>query len=178
VPDMQFRRYDAQGARALRQTIATVHGDAYAAAIDSGDPFETRQAFMQRFDAHAGNPSLDLVIAYDGGEPVGQVWGFPVGKLTPVGSPGNLADEPGPIFALAEIMVRKAWTGRGIAHALHDRILATRTERYAELYVRPENATAYRAYLKWGWRRIGETRPDLPDAPLFDVLVMPLSLAG
>jgi len=61
--------------------------------------------------------------------------------------------------------------------ALHNELLATRTERCAELYVRPDNTTAYRAYLKWGWRRVGETRPDMPDAPLFDVLILPLHIA-
>jgi ribosomal protein S18 acetylase RimI-like enzyme len=186
MPGLRFRRFDAQGARTLRQTIASIHSDAYAAAITSGDPFESCEAFMQRFDAHARNPSLDLVIAYAGSEPAGQVWGFPVARLTPVASPVTLPDEARPpgithqdgdrVFALAEIMVRKAWTGQGIAHGLHDHLLAARTEQVAELYVRPENTAAYRAYLKWGWRRLGETRPDLPDAPPFDVLILPLPL--
>jgi ribosomal protein S18 acetylase RimI-like enzyme len=78
------------------------------------------------------------------------------------------------MFSLAEIMVRKAWTGQGIAHALLDELLSERAEPLAELYVRPDNEVAYRAYRKWGWRKVGETRPDLPDAPRFDVLVLPL----
>jgi ribosomal protein S18 acetylase RimI-like enzyme len=187
VPDMRFQHYDAQAARAQRETVALIHRDAYADALSSGDPFESHEAFMRRFDAHARYPLLDLVIAYSGAEPVGQTWGFPVAKPTIAEPPADLteADEPSEsahddgeqIFALAEIMVRKAWTGRGIAHALHNELLATRAERCAELYVRPDNTTAYRAYLKWGWRRVGETRPDMPDAPLFDVLILPLPIA-
>jgi ribosomal protein S18 acetylase RimI-like enzyme len=184
VPDLTFRRYDAQGARAARDTVALIHRDAYSKAIASGDPFESREVFMQRFDSHVRHPSLDLVIAYVGDEPVGQSWGWPeppdyAGPQTvAAGEPvAGLTYEGGvSLFSLAEIMVRRAWTGQGIAHALHDELLGARTERYAELYVRPDNTIAYRAYLKWGWRKVGETRPDLPDAPIFDVLVLPLPL--
>jgi ribosomal protein S18 acetylase RimI-like enzyme len=71
-------------------------------------------------------------------------------------------------------MVRRAWTGQGIAHALHDELLAGRPEQQADLYVLPDNTNAYRAYLKWGWRKVAQTRPDLPGAPMFHVLVLPL----
>ena len=183
--DLTFRRYDAQAARAVRGTVALIHRDAYADAIASGDPFESHEAFMRRFDAHITHPSFDLVIGYVGDEPVGQTWGWPeeptadfdtstVGEAEPMCSDDERGKQ---IFALAEIMVRKAWTGQGIAHALHNELLATRAEQCAELYVRPDNTTAYRAYLKWGWHKVGETRPDMPDAPLFDVLILPLPIA-
>jgi ribosomal protein S18 acetylase RimI-like enzyme len=185
VPDLTFRRYDARGASAVRGTVALIHRDAYADAIATGDPFESHEAFMRRFDAHITHPSFDLVIGYADDEPVGQIWGWPEESTgadfnasaveeAEHRSPGNEGGNRS--FALAEIMVRKAWTGRGIAHALHNELLAARPERCAELYVRPDNTTAYRAYLKWGWRRAGETRPDMPDAPLFDVLILPLPI--
>lgn len=185
MADLMFRRCDSQGARAVRATVALIHRDAYADAIASGDPFESHETFMQRFDAHTRHPSLDLVIAYIGDEPVGQIWGWPeplndaVAQPATAGEPEpGLADESGKgTFSLAEIMVRQAWTGHGIAHALHNQLLVARTEGSAELYVRPDNVTAYRAYLKWGWRKVGETRPNLPDAPVFDVLVLPLPIA-
>lgn len=186
MPDLRFRRYDAQGARALREAIAFVYEDAYADAIASGDPFESHRAFMQRFDNHTSHPLFDLVMAYVGDEPVGQIWGWPVAKGTGASVWKGLVPEPEPefthedgkrTFSLAEIMVRRAWTGQGIAHALHDELLGARPERRADLYVRAENVRAYRAYLKWGWRKVGEIRPDLPDAPAFDVLVLSLPLA-
>jgi ribosomal protein S18 acetylase RimI-like enzyme len=167
VPDkVRFEHHDAAGARAVAATVSLIHRDAYAAVIASGNPFETSEAFMQRFDSHASHPDLDFVIASSGDEPVGQAWGFPIAQPT--------IGDAEPTFALCEIMVRKAWTGQGIAHALHDELLGARNEPQAELYVRPDNTLAYRAYLKWGWRRVGETRPDLPDAPLFDVLILRL----
>lgn len=165
---VRFDRHDAVGARAISETVAFIHLDAYADIIASGDPFETPDAFMRRFASHTSHPELDSVIANIGDDPVGQIWGFPVAQPT--------IGDAKPTFALCEIMVRKAWTGQGIAHALHDELLGARIEPQAELYVRPDNARAYRAYLKWGWRKVGETRPDLPDAPLFDVLILPLPI--
>src|SRR5260370_23080797 len=122
--------------------VSFIHHDAYADIIASGDPFETPDAFMQRFDGHTSNPALDFVIASIGDDLVGQAWGFPIARPT--------IGDAQPTFALCEVMVRKAWTGQGIAHALHDELLGARTEPQAELYVRPDNTRAYRAHLKWG----------------------------
>ncbi len=169
MPDrVRFERHGAAGARALSETVAFVYRDAYADAITSDDPFETPDAFIQRFDNHTSHPALDFVIAYIGDDPVGQIWGFPIAQPT--------TGDAKPTFGLCEIMVRKAWTGQGIAHALHDELLGARSEPQAELFVRPDNTRAYRVYLKWGWRKVGETRPNLPGAPLFDVLILPLPI--
>jgi hypothetical protein len=73
-------------------------------------------------------------------------------------------------------MVRQRWTGQGIAHALHDELLRGRAEQRATLLVDPVNETAYRAYVKWGWRKASQLRPGWPGAPLFDVLMLPLPL--
>jgi ribosomal protein S18 acetylase RimI-like enzyme len=68
-------------------------------------------------------------------------------------------------FALSEIMVRRAYTGQGIAHALHDELLGGRSEERATLLVRPANTFAYRAYTGGGGRKspshapAGRTRP-------------------
>lgn len=184
MSDLTFRNYNGQAARLLWEPVALIHGDAYIDAINSGDPFESPEAFMQRFDGHTAQPAFRLVIGYLSDEPVGQVWGWPMEEPTDPNSwqVAGLGPEPAEraarrTFALAEIMVRQAWTGQGFAHALHDQLLAPCTEKLAELFVRPANTRAYRAYLKWGWVRVTEVRPDLPDAPLFDVLVLPLPIS-
>jgi GNAT superfamily N-acetyltransferase len=166
---VQFERHNAADARALTDKVSLIHRDAYADIIASGNPFTTPDVFIRRFESHTSNPELDFVIASIGDEPVGQAWGFP--------APPTFG-ETKPTFGLCEMMVRKAWTGQGIAHALHDELLGARSEPQAELYVRPGNTRAYRAYLKWGWRKVGETRPDLPDAPLFDVLILLLPITS
>jgi GNAT superfamily N-acetyltransferase len=137
---------------------------------------------MNRFDGQLNKPGFILVVAYLADEPVGQAWGFPdwptnveASRTEPMRPKSALTHR---VFALCELMVRRAWAGRGIAHALHDEILSIRTEQEAELYVRPENTRAYRAYLRWGWCKVGETRPDLPGAPLFHVLNLPLPVRG
>jgi GNAT superfamily N-acetyltransferase len=171
VSDIKFQRFDAAGARARRDTVAAIYEDAYAARIASGVPFASTEAFMDRFDSHASDPLLDFVIAQADGEAVGQAWGCPV---TPTAG-GDVRDGDR-VFALCEIMVRQAWTGQGVAHSLHNELLLSRPEQFAQLYVRPENADAYRAYVKWGWEKTGQTQPNLPDAPVFDVLMLRLPI--
>ena len=172
MASINFLHFDGAGARAQRDTVAAIYDDAYAARIASGAPFASHEAFMERFDSHASDPLLDFVIAQADGEPVGQAWGMPV---TP--TIASAAGDGERVFGLCEIMVRRAWTGQGIAHSLHDELLAGRPERLAQLYVRPENTDAYRAYLRWGWVKAGQTRPDLPDAPVFDVLMLRLPIS-
>ncbi len=66
------------------------------------------------------------------------------------------------------------YAGRGLARKLHDTLLSSRPERRATLLVEPENERAYGAYLRWGWSRVGVTKPSWPDAPTFDVLIREL----
>ena len=76
---LTFRRYSAGEARGSRDLVEAVFRGAYWEALERGDLFDTPEAFMGRFDAYASNPLLDLVVAFDGGEPVGQTWGWPLG---------------------------------------------------------------------------------------------------
>jgi GNAT superfamily N-acetyltransferase len=164
--EVNFRRFDAAEARRLRSTV---------------DPFDTTEAFMHRFDSYASQPNFDLVVAYRGGEAIGQAWGWPLTEHTQWWA--GLPSEPGPdftredgnrTFALSEIMVSWEWTGRGIAHVLHDELLSARPESRATLLVEPDNPTAYRAYLHWGWRKVAQLRPGWNHAPTFDVLILTL----
>ncbi len=179
-----FRRYDAKAARRVRTTVEAIYKASYTEAIASGDPFDSVDAFMGRFDSYTSNTDLDMVIAYTDGEAIGQTWGWPLAPGTKAWQnvspplPEHFTAETGHrTFVLSEIMVRQAYTGRHIARALHDRLLSARTEQRARLLVEPDNVRAYCAYLKWGWRKVGQRRPPWPDAPLFDVLVLPLPVS-
>lgn len=185
--DVTFRRYEAAGAREVRAAVEAIYKDSYTEAIASGHAFDSVETFMRRFDAYTKGSGFDMVIAYLDGEPVGQTWGWPLTEQKGVKWWGGLSAEPEPgftredghrTFALSEIMVREAHTGHGMAHALHDELLSKRTEQRATLLVEPENTTAYRAYLHWGWRKVSQLRPGWPDAPIFDVLVLPLPAGG
>jgi hypothetical protein len=182
--DTKFRHYHGEGAQALRETVALVHRESYFSEIASGKPFNQPEPYMQRFDAYAARPGYRHVICYIDHESVGQAWGWPIERPTDPASWQIAGFGLEPVdeaarrtFVLSEIMVRQAWIGRGIAHALHDELLLPCTEKLAELFVSPANTRAYRAYLKWGWLKVTQVRPDLPDAPVFDVLVLPLPIS-
>jgi hypothetical protein len=182
---LTFQRHDGEAARNARATVEAVFRGAYAAAIEAGDPFDTPEVFMGRFDSYASNPLLDLVVAYEDGDPAGQAWGWPLGPgsrwwetLDHEPEPGFIAEDGTRTFALSEIMVVRERTGHGIAHALHDELLRGRHEQRATLLVRPGNASAYQAYTRWGWRKAAQMRPHWPDAPTFDVLMLPLPFTG
>ena len=46
--------------------------------------------------------------------------------------------------------------------------------RLLALLVNPVNQSAYEIYQRWGWRKVAQLRPAWPDAPLFNVLILPL----
>ncbi|WP_242895184.1 GNAT family N-acetyltransferase [Actinomadura litoris] len=184
-PELTFRRFDAAQARAIGDLVESLYLDAYATAIASGDEFDSVEQFMRRFEAYTSSGrGFDLVVAYTpGGEAVGQSWGWPLapdtawwGGLEAEPEPGFTAETGARTFALSEIMVRRAWTGQGIAHRLHDQLLAARPEARATLLVEADNDRAYRAYRSWGWRQVGRLRPRWEHAPTFHVLILPLPI--
>jgi GNAT superfamily N-acetyltransferase len=185
MSNLIFRHYDGQAAKALRDTVALIHRESYFSEIASDKPFNQPEPFMLRFDGYVELPGFRHVIGYLGDEPIGQTWGWPIARPTDPNSwqVAGLGPEPdeetaGRVFAFSEIMVRRPWTGHGYAHAVHDELLRPCTEKLAQLFVRPANTRAYRAYLHWGWRKVTQVRPDLPDAPVFDVLVLPLPISA
>lgn len=185
--DIEFQRYGAAQARERRDEVEAIFRGSYVDAIESGEAFEAPEAFMERFDAYT-DPSrasgFELVIARVDGSACGQAWGWPLhegtawwgGLQLDDGDRAEFTAEDGHrTFALSEIMVRYELTGRGIAHALHDKLLGGRPERRSTLLVRPDNVRAYDTYRKWGWYRVGTLRPSWPDAPIFDVLIHDLA---
>jgi GNAT superfamily N-acetyltransferase len=180
-PDLTFTRYTGPHAVSVRHIAEEIYRDSYSPESQS-DAFNAGDRWMTRFDAYAAIPGFDLVIArLPDGEPVGQAWGWPLAPdarwwegLETKPEPGFTDEDGHRTFALSEIMVRRHWTGQGIAHALHDELLSARRERRATLLVRPANHRAYAAYASWGWQTVSRLTPGWPDAPVFDVLILPL----
>ncbi|MCM6777915.1 GNAT family N-acetyltransferase [Nocardia sp. CDC159] len=189
-PAPEFEHLTAEQARAIRDTVEDIYRRSYVAAIQSGDPFDSPEEFMTRFDAYTSRGNgFELVLARIDGKAVGQAWGWPLQPNARWWNPLRLDDpsidrdefvaETGTrTFALSEIMVDSAYIGHGIARALHDELLTHRREQRATLLVEAENQRAYERYLSWGWRKVGTARPSWPDAPLFDVLIRDLGSAG
>lgn len=182
---VSFHRHDAAEARALSKTVEEIYKRSYVEAIASGHLFDSVEAFMERFASYSSRSDLDLVIAHYADEPIGQIWGWPLNKasrswegLEPEPDPDFTREDGRRTFVLSEIMVVRNWTGKGVAHALHDTLLSARPERRATLFVEPDNVAARRAYEHWGWVKIGQQRPSWEDAPIFDVMILDLSILG
>ena len=182
---LAFRRLDGAASRRDRAAIEAVYREGYWESIEAEDPFNSPAAFMGRFDSYAAVPGFELVIADQDGDAVGQTWGWPLGVnsrwwegLESEPEPGFTVEDGTRTFGLSEIMVQRGYTGRGVAHALHDELLRGRPENRATLLAEPDNVNAYQAYVRWGWQPVAKLRPGWPDAPLFDVLVLPLPLGS
>lgn len=183
APALTFQRFDAAAAREAIAVVEDLYVRSHEEAIASGDPFRATETFLHRFDRYTNTPAFDMVVAYEDESPVGLTWGWPLrpqstwwdGLLTDLGA--DFTEESGQrTFALSEIMVVSERMGRGVAHALHDELLAARTEPRATLLVSPGNDRAYTAYKRWGWTCVGQLRPGWPDAPTFDVLMLDLPM--
>jgi len=79
-------------------------------------------------------------------------------------------------FVIIELAVRKAWRRRGIAAALHTRLLDGLDAERVTLTMRPEPeaAPAQSAYAAWGYQRVGVSHP-WDEAPLYDCMVREVS---
>jgi GNAT superfamily N-acetyltransferase len=181
-PEVEFLHHDAPGAAWLRAEVEDLYRRSYVERIARGDEFGRPDAFMRRFDAYVTNPSFTMVVASFGGRWIGQAWGWPLtrtsrwwqGLRTDEGA-GFTREDGRRTFALSEIMVDLAHAGRGVAHALHDRLLADRPEGRATLLVNPANTTARCAYERWGWVQAGTLRPSWPGAAELIVMIRPLT---
>ncbi|RJO70630.1 GNAT family N-acetyltransferase [Nocardia panacis] len=185
--EVVLQSFSGEQARTIRSTIADVQARGYVDAIATGNPFESTEAFMDRFDVYSAMPGFSMVLATIDTEPVGQIFGWPLATDTTwwtgldldSGQPesGEFAVEDGTrTFGLSELMVDKLYTGRGIAGTLFRGLLADRHEQRVTWLVNPTNS-AYAIYRHWGARRVGTLQPTWNGAPRFDVLIVDLPLS-
>lgn len=138
--------------------------------------------FAERLQVQRRQDGFALVEARDGPELAGAAFGVTLQPSTPwwhhltTTLPAEITTEqPGRTFALVEMLVRAPWRRHHIAQAMHDLLLANRSEERATLTVLPAAAPAQSAYRKWGWRKLAQKRNPLPGSALFDVFIRPLS---
>jgi GNAT superfamily N-acetyltransferase len=162
--------------------LQALHAEVYAEPPyrRTGDAGE----FAGRFLVQRRQPGFVLAEARHGGYLVGYAAGMPLRPSTSwwreltAPLPGQVtAEHPGRTFLLADLLVRRSWRRQGIGRALHDLILADRTEERATLAVLPAAAPAQQAFRAWGWRKVARTRAAGPGSPVADVLLITL-LAG
>ena len=172
---IDYRLLDGRAATEREVDLLALSGEVYG---NAGDPAAERHARVWR-----RQPGFALAEARHGGFLVGYATGMPLrpstswwrGLTTPLPA-AVTAEHPDRTFALTELLVRASWRRQGIGRALHDLLLAGRTEERATLTVPPAAAPAQRALRSWGWRKVARTRGEDGDAPVLDLLL--LSLAG
>ena len=171
--DLDLRHFVHDDLPQIRQTLLDVHDDAYA---DSTDEFDQR--FPWFVDHWGNNPGFSCAIGYDGDEPVGFAYGAPatLGRewwrdhMDP-------APERDRTFAFSELMVRPRWRKSGVSTALHNGLLAQRSEDLAVLLVDTDTPKVQTLYESWGYRKVGERQP-FPDSPMFAVMLVELPLSS
>jgi len=178
APGITFRLLDGAQAAAHADELHALHAEVYA------DPPYRRDhdaGFTDRLRVQRRQPGFVLAEARHGGYLVGYAAGLPLRPstswwrdLTTTVPEEVTAEHPGRTFALVELAVRPSWRRQGIGRALHDLILADRSEERATLTVLPAAAPAQHAFRNWGWRRVARARAPQPGAPARDVLVTSL----
>ncbi|MEE3919837.1 GNAT family N-acetyltransferase [Micromonospora sp. BRA006-A] len=131
LENLRLRHQTAAEADGLVEQLVDVYLDAHA---DDG-PRYTAARYEQQLAAHMPREGWELVAARVDDDLVGYAYGFPLGSDShwwdgihePV--PDGFTDEDGQrTYAVCELLVRRSWQRRGIARALHDRLLSTRRE--------------------------------------------------
>jgi GNAT superfamily N-acetyltransferase len=176
MPRFRLERVGADRLAEVRQTLLDVYAEVYEDEL--GDPFFSVGRFDQRLGAHAANPSWEVVIGYDGEEPVGYAYGATLragtgwweGTDPPL--PADVTAEDGArTMALYELMVRKPWRKTGVSKLLHDTLREGRAEERVTLLVESSHARVRALYERWGYRRVAGLRP-FRDAPPYDVMLL------
>ncbi len=167
------------GPQTAAQELDTVQ-DLYAATFfrppHNHGPVELAR-LVQFWPVRLTAPDFRLVVAEHDGEAVGCVYGHQLapdtkwwdGALEPL--PADVTK--GQTFGIVDMMVREKWRRRGIAEALHQHLLAGRTEDRATLLVNPINEPALRAYRKWGYEMVGRIQP-FADSPKYEAMIQVL----
>ena len=171
--EITFQLLDGTQAAAHADELQALHAEVYGRDDDG--------SFADRFRVARRQPGFVLAEARHGGYLVGYAFGMPLrpstswwGQLTAPLPEEVTSERPGRTFALTELLVRASWRRQGIAGALHDLILADRSEERTTLTVRPTATPAQHAFRKWGWRKVARTRDGEPGSPVSDVLIATL----
>jgi GNAT superfamily N-acetyltransferase len=181
--EVTFVSYEGEEAAAQLDAFLPAYEEIYVEPPYCEGPKDVAE-FIEHYAAQARRPGMRLLLARDAVEVIGFTYGYYLApdtqwwaNLQDVKLPADFTREDGRrTFVIIELAVRKPWRRRGIAAALHTRLLDGIDAERVTLTVRPEpEAEAARsAYLAWGYSRVGTSHP-WEDAPVYDCMVRPLN---
>jgi GNAT superfamily N-acetyltransferase len=140
-------------------------------------PHYSVERYGERLARHAAEPGWEVVVGFDGAEPVG--YAYVSTLLGPEDRWWQRMTRPLPegctaasTVALREIMLRVPWRGKGIALRIHDEILTDRPEEQVTLLVNPlaGNGKVQALYKTWGYEEISSQQPS-PDGPVLTAML-------
>jgi GNAT superfamily N-acetyltransferase len=176
-PGLTYQLLDSGQAAGRAEEFHELHAEVYA---DPPYRLTGDEEYPRRFAVQRRQPGFVLAEARNGGYLVGYAAGMPLRpstswwrQLTTPLPDEVTAEHPGRTFAVVDLLVRASWRRQGIGRDLHDLILDGRPEERATLTVLPAAAAAQHAFRAWGWRKVARAQAG-PDAPVTDVLVIPL----
>ena len=154
--------------------LRALHQEVYGQAEDDA-------VLARQFQVWRRQPGSALAEARHGGYLVGYASGMPLrsstswwkDSTTPL-PPEITTEYPGRTFALTQLLVRPAWRRQGIARALHDLIIGSRSEERATVAVPPGATSAHIAFRNWGWQKAARVRGPAPGSPVLDALLLAL----
>jgi ribosomal protein S18 acetylase RimI-like enzyme len=167
----------------LLDAILPIYSEVYVEPPYCEGPDDVTE-FAESWPSRVASQGFRLVRAFADGRPVGFTFGHELsertawwdGALSPL--PADVVTEQaGRTFAIIELAVLREFRRRGVARALHDRLLdGIRAERVT-LLVRPEPsaAPAQAAYHSWGYRELGRLQPG-PETPVYNLMLRELRL--
>ncbi|MEU3897657.1 GNAT family N-acetyltransferase [Streptomyces sp. NPDC045251] len=183
MTEVEYVRYSGPAAASQLDAFLHAYEEIYA---DPPYCEGTRDVaeFIDHYQAHTARPGIRLVLAREGDEVVGFTYGYYLApdtrwwkNIQGLVLPDAVTREDGRrTFVIIELAVRKAWRRRGVAAALHARLLDDVGAERVTLTVRPEPeaAPAQSAYAAWGYQKVGVSHP-WEDAPLYDCMLRALN---
>jgi GNAT superfamily N-acetyltransferase len=180
-PHLRIARYDGPQTLQLKDEVLGTYLNAHL--DQQHDPWATPERFWERLvDLYAPSKDFAMAAGWLEDELIGYAFGSVRDDSTTIWDAAASAlpdlpatESPGGVYIFREFAVRPAHQGRGYGHQIHDALLGSRREPLAHLLVRTDNERARRAYLAWGWRKIGQMRP-FEDSPLMEQMVITLPL--
>ncbi|MED7950938.1 GNAT family N-acetyltransferase [Streptomyces sp. BE20] len=182
LTDLHLERHTAAGTAKLLPDLIAVYAQVYDVPPYQGDPFFTPEAFQERLLGAMEMPGFECVTARDGGVLIGylhgvtlpedRTWWLSVGEQRP--DDVLKASQAGDVFWLRELMVLPIHTNKGVGRRLHDEAVIGRGQQWTTLTCIPTNQPAHDAYLRWGYKIIGQIK-HAPDSPVYNAMVLPVT---